>query len=266
MMDEAILNIGIGQLALTVLLILLVVGLSFYEKLRLTKDYLVGVVRTVVQLFLVGYILDALFALNRWPLVLCALAVMVSAACQAGVGRLKWRQSRSRLFAGMGFALILGTGVTLFVVTRIVLRINPWYHPRYLIPLAGMIIGNAMNGATLGAERFRSELILRKNEVETLLCLGFDVRRASESARKSAMSAALLPMLNSMMVVGLVSLPGMMTGQILSGTSPLIAVRYQIVVMIMISSAVALSSFVMVRFLTRSFFTGAAQIRYEALH
>ncbi len=263
-MDEAILHISVGQLSLTSLLILLVVGLSFYEKLRLEKDYLIGVVRTVVQLLLVGYILEVLFALNRWPLVLCALAIMVSAACQAGVGRLKWRQSR--LFGGMAIALILGTGVTLFVVTEIILRIDPWYHPRYLIPLAGMIIGNAMNGATLGAERFRSELILRKNEVETLLSLGFDVRRASESARKRAVSAALLPMLNSMMVVGLVSLPGMMTGQILAGTSPLIAVRYQIVVMIMISSAVTLSSFVMVRFLTRSFFTGAAQIRYEVLY
>lgn len=262
-MDAAILHISVGQLSLTSLLILLVVGLSFYEKLHLEKDYLIGVVRTVVQLFLVGYILDVLFALNRWPLVLCALAIMISAACQAGVGRLKWKQRR--LFGGMALALVLGTGVTLFVVTRVVLRIEPWYHPRYLIPLAGMIIGNAMNAATLGAERFRSELILRKNEVETLLSLGFDVRRASEGARKCAISAALLPMLNSMMVVGLVSLPGMMTGQILSGTSPLIAVRYQIVVMVMISSAVTISSFVMVRFLTRSFFTGAAQIRYEAL-
>ncbi len=103
-----------------------------------------------------------------------------------------------------------------------------------------MIIGNAMNGATLGAERFRSELVHRKGEVETLLALGFDSRRASAGARKNAITAALLPTLNSMMVVGLVSLPGMMTGQILSGTSPLVAIRYQIVVMIMISSAVTL--------------------------
>jgi putative ABC transport system permease protein len=263
MMSEPILTLSFFQLSLTSILVLMVIGLSFYEKLRLEKDYLIGVVRTFAQLFLVGYILEYLFAVNRWYLVLCALGIMIGAACQAGVGRLKWKEGR--LYALMGVSLLLGAGVTIFVVTEIVIQVDPWYHPRYLIPLAGMIIGNAMNGATLGAERFRSELVLRKNEVETLLSLGFDVRRASESARISAMSAALLPTLNSMMVVGLVSLPGMMTGQILSGTSPLIAIRYQVVVMIMISSAVMLSSFVMIRVLTRHFFTKAHQIRYFTL-
>jgi putative ABC transport system permease protein len=165
----------------------------------------------------------------------------------------------------MAISILVGAGVTIFVVTEVVLRISPWYNPRYLIPLAGMIIGNAMNSATLGAERFRSELRLRRNEVETLLSLGFDVRKAASGAKKSAISAALLPTLNSMMVVGLVSLPGMMTGQIVSGTSPLIAIRYQIIVMLMISAAVMLSSFVMVKLLTRHFFTNEQQIRYYLL-
>jgi len=263
MMTAPILSIGIFQLLLTTLLILLVVSLSLYENLQMEKDYLIGVARTFIQLFLVGYILEAVFNLNRWYLVLLVLTIMVGAACQAGVGRLK--QKERILYIMMALSLVIGSGVTIFVITEVILRIDPWYNPRYLIPLAGMIIGNAMNGATLGAERFRSELILRKMEVETLLSLGFDCRRASLSARKNAMTASLLPTLNSMMVVGLVSLPGMMTGQILSGTSPLIAIRYQIVVMIMISSAVMLSSFLMVKLLSRRYFTRDQQIRYFAL-
>jgi putative ABC transport system permease protein len=263
MMAEPIAPIGTGQLSLTVLLMLLVVGLSYYEKLALEREYLLGVGRTFVQLLLVGYILEYIFSLNRWYLVLLILAAMVAAACQAGVGRLRRRDLR--LYPMMAVSLLVGGGVTILVVTEVVLRIEPWYHPRYLIPLAGMIIGNAMNGATLGGERYRSELLLRSAEVETLLCLGFEAKRASVNARRQAISAALIPTLNSMMVVGVVSLPGMMTGQILAGTSPLIAVRYQIVVMIMISAAVSLSAYLMVVMLSRHYFTRQHQIRYYAL-
>ena len=263
MMQEPILEIGTGQLALTVILVLLVFVISAYEGLRIERDYFIGLIRTFVQLFLVGYILEEIFSLNRWYMVVLILAIMVGAACQAAVGRLK--QNDLRLYLMMSMSLAIGAGITIFVVTEIILQIQPWYHPRYLIPLAGMILGNAMNGATIGAERYRSELILRRGEVEALLSLGFDSNKASATARRQAIVAALIPTLNSMMVVGVVSLPGMMTGQILAGTSPLIAVRYQIVVMIMISSAVTLSSFVMVHLHSRLMFTKDHQIRYYAL-
>ncbi len=263
MMKEPIIPIGWTQLSLTSILILLVVALSLVENLRQERDYLIGVLRTFTQLFLVGYVLDVLFSVNRWYLVLLLLALMIGAACQAGVGRLKQRDFR--LYGMMALSLGLGAGVTIVVVTTIILRIHPWYNPRYLIPLAGMIIGNAMNGASLSAERYRGELILREKEMETLLSLGFGVSRASSAARRCAIHAAMLPTLNSMMVVGLVSLPGMMTGQILAGASPMIAVRYQIVVMIMISSAVMLSALLMVKLLSKRFFTSAHQIRYDLL-
>ncbi|MDX1762869.1 MAG: iron export ABC transporter permease subunit FetB [bacterium] len=262
-MDEPIIAISLTQLSLTLLLAALVVAISFYERLGLERDFGIALIRTVLQLFLMGYVLEYIFAVERWYLVVLMVAFMVGTACQAGVGRLKQRDAR--LFSIMAVSILAGAGVTIVTVTEVVLQIHPWYNPRYLIPLSGMIIGNAMNSATLGAERFRSELRLRKNEIETLLSLGFDVRRAAASARRQAISAALLPTLNSMMVVGVVTLPGMMTGQILSGTSPFIATRYQIVVMVMISAAVMVSSFLMVRLLTHRFFTSAHQIRYYLL-
>ena len=118
-------------------------------------------------------------------------------------------------------------GTTLLLITQGVLHLHPWYLPRYLIPLAGMIFANAMNSVSLAAERFEAEI---KRDVDY------------DQARNIALRASLIPIINSLFAVGLVSLPGMMTGQILSGISPLIAVRYQIMVMCMIFGAAGISS------------------------
>lgn len=124
-------------------------------------------------------------------------------------------------------SILIGGGITLLLVTQAVLKLSPWYLPRYMIPLAGMIFASSMNGVSLAAERLQAEM---NRSVEYT------------KARGIAMRAALIPITNSLFAVGLVSLPGMMTGQILSGISPIIAIRYQIMVMCMIFSAVGLSS------------------------
>ena len=121
----------------------------------------------------------------------------------------------------------MGGIFTLFLITRLVLRLEPWYLPRYMIPLAGMIFANAMNSISLAAERLEAEL--RQNKSYT-------------KARNIAFGASIIPIMNSLFAVGLVSIPGMMTGQILSGISPLIAARYQIMVMCMIFGSVGISS------------------------
>ena len=137
-------------------------------------------------------------------------------------------KDRADLFWITILAIAIGGGVNLLAVTKFILVLDPWYQPRYLIPLAGMIFSSAMNGVSLAVERLYAEL-------------GRNV--TYRDAKGLAMKAALLPITNSLLAVGLVSLPGMMTGQILSGISPLIAVRYQIVVMCMIFSSVGLSSY-----------------------
>jgi putative ABC transport system permease protein len=142
-----------------------------------------------------------------------------------------------------------------------VLRLQNWHNPRYLIPLFGMITGNAMNGAALAAERLGSEMEARRAEVEAYLALGASPARASADAVRRALAAALIPSVNGLMVVGLVTLPGMMTGQILAGASPLLAVRYQIVVAFMLAGAVAATAAIVVLWYRKRFFTAAEQLR-----
>tara|TARA_Y100001970_G_scaffold284187_1_gene401018 strand:- start:10310 stop:10798 length:489 start_codon:yes stop_codon:yes gene_type:complete len=137
-------------------------------------------------------------------------------------------KDRLRLLKFAFIAIIAGGGLTLLLVTQFVLQLDPWYMPRYMIPIAGMIFASSMNGISLAAERLKAELERHINY---------------EKARAIALKASLIPITNSLFAVGLVSLPGMMTGQILSGISPHIAVRYQIMVMCMIFSAVGLSTF-----------------------
>ena len=125
-------------------------------------------------------------------------------------------------------SIALGGGINLFIVTQLLLQLDPWYKPRFMIPLAGMIFSSAMNGVSLAAERLQAEI---------------DKGIKYDNAKRVAFKASLIPIINSLFAVGLVSLPGMMTGQILSGTSPLTAVRYQIMVMCMIFNSVGLASY-----------------------
>jgi putative ABC transport system permease protein len=148
-----------------------------------------------------------------------------------------------------------------FLFCGLVVGYSPWYDPRYLIPLAGMIIGNSMNGASLAAERLSAELYERREEIEAALCLGATARQASESSVRLAFRAALMPTMNTMAAMGIVSLPGMMTGQILSGTEPIIAVRYQIAIMCAITGAVAITSFLILVQGYRRYFSAAHQLK-----
>ena len=161
--------------------------------------------------------------------------------------------------------MLVGSGLTLFYVSFVVVQVEPWYNPRYLIPLFGMIIGNAMNAAALAAERLEAEMESRRGEVEAYLALGATSRRASQEPARRALRASLIPTVNSLMVVGIVALPGMMTGQIIAGVSPLVAIRYQIVVMFMLASCVSIAATLVTSWYRRQFFTGAEQLRFPGV-
>ena len=186
---------------------------------------LYALVRMLTQLLLIGYVLTYIFESDSALIVLAVLAVMLTASAWIALNTLQMPRKPLYLYA---FASIAFGGVlTLVLVTQGVLNISPWYDPRFMIPLAGMIFANAMNSLSLAAERLEVELER-----------GADY----EAARATAMRTAMIPVVNSLFAVGLVSLPGMMTGQILSGVSPLIAARYQIMVMGMIFAASGLST------------------------
>jgi putative ABC transport system permease protein len=241
------------------------VGISEWQKLGLARGFLIGAVRAVVQLVAVGYVLVYVFAVSQWWLVLLVLIVMLLAATSTAARRPAKRGGAARsdrrvLWTISGTAMLISASITLAYVTGIVLSVRPWYDPRYLIPLFGMIVGNQMNGAALAAERLSSEMESRRAEVEAYLALGASAARAAAEPVRRAMIAALIPSVNGLMVVGLVQLPGMMTGQILAGQSPLLAVRYQIVVSFMLTGATAMTAAFVVLWYRRTFFTPADQL------
>lgn len=254
-------ELSLLDLSLAAGLILIAVGLSRRQRLDLTWDLVIGAVRTVVQLVLVGYVLVYIFAFDRWYLVMAALLIMLAVAAWTATGR-QDRRSRG-LFGILGISMLLGSGLTLVYVGGLVVRAEPWYDPRYVIPLFGMIIGNSMNAASLAAERLAAEMKARRGEIEAYLALGADPARATAEAVRRAIRASMIPMVNSLMVVGIVALPGMMTGQIIAGASPLSAVRYQIVVMFMLVAAVTATGSVTALWYRKTFFTAAEQFRAE---
>lgn len=223
-MSDSIQVIRVMNLAIAFIPAFLVVGILYKWSLKY-RNALYAISRMLAQLLLVGYFLVYVFESDSLWIVMTILAVMLFASSWIALRTIKAR--RLQLYKKCLCSIGLGGGLTLALITQVVLDLHPWYWPRYVIPLAGMIFANAMNSVSLAAERFEAEI---KRDV------------AYNEARAIALRASLIPITNSLFAVGLVSLPGMMTGQILSGISPLIAARYQIMVMCMVYGAAGISS------------------------
>ena len=181
--------------------------------------------RMLIQLVLIGYVLVYIFEADQPGLVLAVLAVMLGAASWIALRPV--RQRRPRVYLHALGAIAVGGLATLALVSQVVIDVQPWFSPRYVVPLAGMIFASAMNAVSLAAERLEAETGRGAPAAE---------------ARRTALQTALIPITNSLFAVGVVSLPGMMTGQILSGVSPLVAAQYQIVVMTMLFGASGVSA------------------------
>ena len=260
-LDQPIIGLSWFDLALGAGLILIAFGLARWQRVGLARDIVIGAIRSVVQLVLVGYVLVYIFQLDRWYLVVLALLMMLAMAPKTAVGRQP--KHSARLFGIISAAMLVGSGLTLVYVGAAVVQVDPWYNPRYLIPLFGMILGNAMNAAALAAERLRGEMEARHAEIEAYLALGARPAFAARESVRRAIRASLIPMVNSLMVVGIVALPGMMTGQIIAGASPLTAVRYQILVMFMLMGSVAVTGVIVTVWYRQTFFTAAEQLSIE---
>ena len=212
------------------LLPLLVVGWIWYRWTRGTGELVMATARMVVQLLAVGYVLVLLFKLENPWVGVGVVGFMIAVSSWIAIRTVK--ELRWKAYLDAVLAIAIGGGAVFLLVVVGVLGLDPWYQARYVIPLAGMIFSNAMTAVTLSAERFEAERLVGKSPAE---------------ARNAAWNASLIPQVNSFLAVGLVALPGMMTGQILAGASPLDAVRYQIMVMAMVlgSAGLAVAIFLM---------------------
>jgi len=217
-------TISVPRLALSFIPVAIVVVLMW----RWSQGYgraLQAIARMLIQLTLIGYVLVYIFQTESGLIISGVLSVMLVAASWIALNTVDL--PKASLFPASLVSVLLGGGTTLLLITQGVLQLEPWYQPSLIVPLAGMIFAASMTNISLALERLHAEL---ENGV------------AFQRARDIAFKTSMIPVINSLLAVGLISLPGMMTGQILSGVSPLIAVRYQIMVMCMIFGAAGLST------------------------
>lgn len=203
-------NLSLWDVAIAALLIVVNGAVSVALKLDLERKLAWAAVRTVVQLLAIGYVLGWVFRYDHWFVVLPLMTVMTLIAGFAGA------QRGSRTYAGQRADSVLSIWVSSWLVAAVglfvVIRIHPWYEPQYAIPILGMILGNTLTGVSLGIERMTEELTARRDRVEMALALGATRWEAAQAPARQAVRAGMMPTLNQMAVVGVVSLPGMMTG------------------------------------------------------
>ncbi len=223
-MEDSVIYLTLPQVALAFVPVVITLGILLYWSFGVGRA-VYALARMLVQLLLIGYVLAWIFGAGNGALIVLVLLIMLLASAWIGVGTVP--EHRWQLLAASLISIGIGGGLTLALVTQVVLQLDPWYLPRYVIPLAGMVFANAMTAVSLAAERLYAELSHGLHWPE---------------ARLAAYQAAMIPVINALFAVGLVSLPGMMTGQILSGVSPLIAARYQIVIMCLIFASAGIST------------------------
>jgi putative ABC transport system permease protein len=260
-----VIDLSAWQLGLAALLVLALAACLHLARLGIGRDLLVAAARTMIQLALVGLVLEAVFAVAalRW-VALMALAMLLIAGHEVTA------RQKYRLTGGWGFGIgTVAMFVSAFAVTVLTLIVivgpEPWYAPRYAIPLLGMMLGNTMTGVALGLDRLTETVWRQCAVIEGRLMLGEPWHHAVREVRREAMRSGLIPIINSMAAAGVVSLPGMMTGQILAGSPPALAVKYQILVMFTITVATGFGTVAAVTAGSRRLFDRRERLRLDRL-
>ncbi|NHC36548.1 ABC transporter permease [Scytonema millei] len=255
---DTLIRLDLVDFVLAVALMAIAIGLSAGQRLGLEWSLAIATVRTILQLFVVGAILDIIFRIDNPWAVLAVVLVMLTIA--AVVSRNRIGKKIPQLLPLVWVSIFVSTAFTLSYVNLLIVQPQKWYEPQYIIPLAGIILGNAINGAAIAGERLVSTINASQLEIETHLSLGATPQQAVAQYRKDAIRAGLIPILNQMMVIGIVTLPGIITGQILSGVNPLDAASYQILVMFMLAFTNLATAILVTQGLCRQFFNSAAQL------
>ena len=254
------------DLGLAAGLVLALAGLSTLLGLGIGRRFVIATLRMAVQLALVGLVLEALFtAASPWWLLPVAGLMLLVAGREVAVRQ----PHRFRGGAGYGlgmFSMFLAAFSVTLLALLVIVQPEPWHAPQYAIPLLGMLLGNTMNGVALGLERLTNAAVEQQAVIEQRLMLGEDRIQAMAGIRREAMRVGMIPVINAMAAAGVVSLPGMMTGQILSGTAPVEAVKYQILIMLLIALGTGLGTLAAVSLGARRLFDDRQRLRLERLH
>lgn len=253
------------DLSMAALLVLALAFISFILKLGLTNRIIIAAIRTVLQLLLIGLVLKALFAQVSllWVTALSILMLLVA-------GREVMARQQRRFGGIWGYGLgTLSMFVSSFALTVyaliVIVGTDPWYTPQYAIPLLGMMLGNTMTGVALALDKLTTTAWQQRAIIEARLILGQDWRTAIGDITRDSVRIGMIPMINAMAAAGVVSLPGMMTGQILSGTDPVEAVKYQILIMFLITAGTGFSAMLATWIGARHLFDDRQRLRLERL-
>ncbi len=226
------------EVSIAAVLLVINGGMSWWLRLGLGQKIAISAIRMAVQLALLGLVLKQIFALSSFgPIMLLATAMTIIAGFSA-VSRIENR------YASIRITTIISVWASSWLVTAVmiglIVRPDPWYSPQVVIPLLGMVLGNSLTGISLGIDRYIGDLKSKRGEIEMRLSLGATRWEATSGVFATAARTAMIPILNTMSVTGIVSIPGMMTGQLLAGAPPIQAVKYQIMIMFVIAAAIAM--------------------------
>jgi len=259
-MSTSYISLSTLQVAMAGLLILASGILGLFLKLRITKPLYIAGLRTTFQLLGMGLVLQWVFKSHSIVAVILMMLAMTLVAAWTTTER------SARPFPGILLNSVTAIGISswslLLFASVLILRIPSWSNPQYVIPLLGMILGNSLNGICLAIDRFTEELFSKKDQVELSLALGATSWEAARPALVAAIRTGTLPIINSMAVAGVVSLPGMMTGQLIAGVNPLEAVKYQIVIMFLIATSTILGTLIVSLLGFRNLFNSWQQFEY----
>lgn len=234
---EPIIKLTMTDLSISAGFVALLAVITNRMRLDISGQIISGALRAFLQLSLVGLALKFIFESSS-PLWISVISIIMLLAASSEVyGRQRKKHDGLAGFA-MGALPLMASSFTMTILALvIIIRIKPWYTPQYAIPMLGMLLGNTMTGIALGLDRLSTGAWEKKDEIEARLMLGHRASEAISEIKKDSIRSALIPIINSMSVAGLVSLPGMMTGQILGGNPPMEAVKYQILIIFLIACA-----------------------------
>jgi putative ABC transport system permease protein len=253
------------DLALAASLVLLLALLSWRSQLGVERQLLIAALRSAVQLILIGFVLKLLFAQSN-PFFIGLLALLMLSV--AGYEVMSRQQRRFTGLWGYGIgalSMFLSSFSVMLITLLVILQPAPWYTPQYAIPLLGMLLGNTMTGIALSLDNLTRTAWDKRQQIEAQLLLGHSAQQAIGSIRRDALRSGLIPIINSMAAAGIVSLPGMMTGQILAGSPPLEAAKYQLLIMFLITAGTGLGSMAAIWSGSKRLFDERQRLRLDRL-
>ncbi|AFY71759.1 hypothetical protein Pse7367_3524 [Thalassoporum mexicanum PCC 7367] len=245
-------QVNLEAIALTIGLVTIALGLDQWQQLGLTKNIAIAVVRAAVQLAIIGYFLDAIFALSEPIVTLFMVGLLSFIVVRESQNRLP-RKIKSALPL-LWTVVFLSTAAVLLYVLLLIIQPEPWHEPRFLVPLASLMLGSATSAGAIAADRLVTEITNRRHEIETHLCLGASPNQAIKALQNQAIKSAMLPALNSMTVAAVITIPALTAGQLIGGVTPFMAIALQFWVMLAIVVTNLLVTILLTKLVARQMF------------